>query len=190
MIRRLYRPAAALALSICFATPAAAQSLAWSSPPSPGRSSGLAASYEVRLRSAWPQLPGAEGCENGGSETVEGILTRRAGGVYRGMLTRRTRLLFCGAHGAGGDACALVLDGSGLVAMHGTVAEGRALRLTWTPAPEHAAEVQGACGAEFKEAVRRMYLSVRHSVEFDLPGAGSGPRTEALEDYAWIVEVE
>lgn len=190
MTRCIHRPVVALAFSLVLAAPAAAQALAWSTPPSAARPAELAASFQVRLRSAWPQLSATEGCENGGSETLEGTLTRKPGGVYGGTLTRRTHLLFCGAHGSTGDACALVLEGGGDVTTQGTVVEGRALRVTWTPSPAHQAEVRGACGAEFKEAVRRMYLSVRHAVEFDLPEAGSGPRTEALKDYAWIVEVK
>ena len=59
----------------------------------------LAATYHVRLESAWPQVPADEGCENGGSETVEGTLTRNPTGDYGGTFTRRTHLLFCGAHG-------------------------------------------------------------------------------------------
>lgn len=185
----IHRPVVALAFFLILAAPATAQSIASSTPPSAARPAALAATYQVRLQSAWPQLPATEGCENGGSETLEGTLTRKANGAYGGTLTRRTHLLFCGAHGPTGDACALVLDGGGEVMTQGTVVEGRALRVTWIPSPAHQAEVRGACGAEFKEAVRRMYLSVRHAVEFDLPVAGSGPRSEALEDYAWIVEV-
>ena len=102
----------------------------------------LAATYQVRLESAWPRLPGG-GCENGGNETVEGTLTRSPGGEYEGTFTRRTRLLFCGAHAASGAACALVLDGEGSVQVHGLVTDderspsGRALRLSrFLGAPE------------------------------------------------------
>jgi hypothetical protein len=66
---------------------------------------------------------------------------------------------------------------------------GSALRLSWTPRAQHAAEVQGACSADFKRSVRDMYLSVRHGAEFALPVAGQG-RRERLEDYAWTVQVE
>ena len=155
----------------------------------------LAATYHVRLRSAWPQLTATDGCENGGSETVEGTLTRSPNGEYTGLFTRRTRLLFCGAHASSDKACALVLDGEGLVAVHGMVVEdersptGRALRAVWTPAANHSAEVRGECAAEFKQGVQRMYLTARHGAEFALPAAGAPPSSEQLEDYAWIVEV-
>jgi hypothetical protein len=67
---------------------------------------------------------------------------------------------------------------------------GRALRVAWTPDASHAARVSGECDAEFKLKVERMYLSVRHGVEFAVPNAGAAPRTERLEDFAWTVEVE
>jgi hypothetical protein len=40
------------------------------------------------------------------------------------------------------------------------------------------------------QAVRRMYLGTPHAAEFPLTAAGMGPRTERLENYAWIVELE
>jgi len=194
-----FPPAAAVALLLLGAPSAAAQTIAYGEPPPIRiRPPALAERYQVRLTSAWPQLPGGAGCENGGSETVEGTLTQTGGGEYAGTFTRRTHLLFCGAHGAqstAGDACSLVLDGQGGVEMRGAVVSderspsGRALRVVWTPAAEHAVGVTGACGAEFKESVERMYLSVRHGAEFALPNAGAAPRTERLEDYGWIVEV-
>jgi hypothetical protein len=196
MTRHLHRPAAVLVSSIMLTAPAAAQFLALRKTPAARLPATLAASYHVRLRSAWPQLPAAEGCENGGSETVEGTLTRTASGDYTGTFTRRTHLLFCGAHGVDGEACELVLYGEGQVAVHGMIVadewspSGQALRAVWTPAAEHAAEVRGACGAGFKQRVQRMYLTARHGAEFALPRAGAAPRTERLEDYAWIVDVE
>jgi hypothetical protein len=155
----------------------------------------LAATYQVRLESVWPQLPGG-GCENGGNETVEGTLTRSPGGAYDGTFTRRTHLLFCGAHAASGAACALVLDGEGSVQVHGIVTEDdrspshRAVRLTWAPDTHHAATVRGECATEFKEGTRRMYLTARHGAEFALPAAGAGPTSERLEDYPWVVDVQ
>ncbi len=156
----------------------------------------LAATYHVRLESAWPELPDAEGCENGGSETVEGTLIRSANGEYAGRFTRRTRLLFCGAHAASGEACALVLDGEGPVQVLGVVTEDerspsrRGVRVTWTPEADHTAEVRGECAMDFKQGIRQMYLTARHGAEFALPAAGAGRSSERLEDYAWIVEVE
>lgn len=189
MIRPTHRHAAALAVSLLCAAPAAAQSLVAHETPAavagPER-----ASFHVRLRSAWPQLSSVAGCENGGGETVEGVLTRTPGGDYAGTFTRRTNLRFCGAHGAGGEACALVLEGDGNVAMRGIVVDDGRIRVVWTPDAEHAAKVRGACGAEFKQAVRRTYLTVRHGAEFTLPVVGAAPLVERLEDYPWTVEVE
>ena len=193
----LHPTAAALALLLLAVPPAAAQAIAYGEPPPPRtRSDALAERYHVRLVSAWPQLPAGAECANGGDEVVEGTLTRTASGDYGGTLTRKTHLLFCGAHGPAGDACTLMLDGAGGVVMRGNVLPdersptGRVLRLAWTPAAGHSARVKGACGAEFKQRVERMYLTVRHGVEFALPNAGAAPQTERLEDYAWEVEVE
>jgi hypothetical protein len=47
-----------------------------------------------------------------------------------------------------------------------------------------------ACGADFKEGMRLLYLSARHGAEFALPKTGAAPKAERLEEYAWIVEVE
>jgi hypothetical protein len=166
------------------------------SSPASTAAPALAERYRVRLESAWPQLPAGAGCVNGGNETVEGVLTRTGSEDYAGSFTRTTHLLFCGAHGVGGDACALTLDGEGGVEMRGVVVtderspSGRALRVAWTPDSAHLARASGACGADFKEKVERMYLSVRHGVEFALPKAGAAPRRERLEDFAWTVEVE
>lgn len=189
MKRHLRGPVFGLALSIGIVSTGATQSIAHR-PSVSERGTGLAASYRVRLESAWPQLAGSVDCENGGSETVEGVLARTASGDYSGTFTRSTRLLFCGAHGAGGGVCRLTLSGEGAVAMRGTVVEGRSLRLSWTPSPAHTADVQGACAAGFKDGVRRMYLTVPHGAEFTLPEPGAARRKERLENYAWIVEVE
>jgi hypothetical protein len=189
--------AAALALLLLAVPPAAAQAIAYGEPPPiRSRAETLAERYHIRLTSAWPQLPAGDGCENGGDEVVEGTLTRTGAGDYRGTLIRKTHLLFCGAHGSTGDSCALALDGEGGVVMRGMVLPdersptGRVLRVAWTPAAGHTARVNGACGAEFKERIERMYLTARHGAEFALPNAGAAPRTERLEDYAWVVEVE
>jgi hypothetical protein len=94
-----------------------------------------------------------------------------------------------------GEQCELVLEGDGGVAVRGVVVpdaaspSGSALRLSWTPRTDHAAEVHGPCSAAFKRSVREMYLTVRHGAEFALPVAGKGLR-ERLEDYAWTVDVE
>ena len=184
-MRRHFRgPVLGLALWIGLVSPGAAQSFALDQPE-------LAASYRVRLESAWPRLAHSADCENGGKETVEGMLTRAPSGDYSGTFTRSTRLLFCGAHGAGGgELCRLALRGEGAVTMRGTVVDGRSLRVSWIPSPSHTAEVEGACATGFKEGVRRMYLTVPHGAEFALPAAGAAPKPERLEGYAWIVEVE
>ena len=161
----------------------------------------LKAAYHVVLRSNWPQEQAANGCWNGGAETVEGTLTRGADGSYSGTFARTTELFFCGAHGesaqrAQASGCALTLRGEGAVAMTGVVMDdpespsGRGMRATWTPAPEHQAAVDGACPAGFKEAMRAMYLSTPHAAEFPLTAVGAGPRTERLENYAWTVELD
>lgn len=196
---RFHPAAAAVALLLAGVPPIAAQTIAYGEPPPiPIRAPALAERYQIRLTSAWPQLPGAAGCESGGHETVEGTLTRTEGGGYAGSFRRTTHLLFCGTHGghrAEGEACSLVLDGEGLVAMRGRVVaddgspSGRALQATWTPDGEPVVRVGGACAADFKESVERMYRSVRHGAEFALPVAGAAPRTERLEGYAWVVEV-
>lgn len=194
MTWRRLRPHLGLACTL-LAAPAAAQTAAYSdavaSPPS-----ALASAYELKLTSAWPQaVAGDDGCRNGGDEIVQGAVHRGVDGVYRGSLDRRTVILFCGAHGAGSEACALVLEGEGTVTMTGHVVadetspSGRALRLSWHPSPSHASAVRGACSADFKQSVERMYLSAIHGVEFAVPAAGAGKRTERLENYAWTVEV-
>jgi hypothetical protein len=154
-----------------------------------------ASAYHLKLESAWPQAAVGDACRNGGDEVVEGTLQRGGDGVYRGSFDRRTLLLFCGAHGAGGEACELMLEGEGKVAMTGRVVSdetspsGSALRLSWQPSPAHGATVRGACSADFKRSVEKMYLSVPHGVELPLPAAGEGRRRERLENYAWTAEV-
>ena len=71
-----------------------------------------------------------------------------------------------------------------------TSPSGRSIRVSWTPAAGHEAEVSGECAEGFKQAVRSMYLSTLHAAEFPLTTVGSGPRTDELESYAWRAEVE
>jgi hypothetical protein len=158
----------------------------------------LKTAYHVRLTSTWPQEAAGD-CRNGGEETLDGTLTRRADGTYSGSLARSTRLLFCGSHGAegtAGESCALTLDGKGRVTAGGVVVDdetspsGWSVRVEWTPLPGHAAVVTGACPAAFKDALRGMYLTTRHGAEIPLTTAGAGPRTERLENYAWTVELD
>jgi hypothetical protein len=175
--------------------PALALSLGDSIQPSPA----LKAAYHVRLTSTWPQEAFA-GCNNGGLETIEGTLARTADGHYRGTFTRQTKLLFCGAHGTregtSASACELELTGHGTVAVNGALRAreagvgGQDVLLVWTPIAGHAAVVRGACATAFKAAVKQMYLTTPHAAEFALPSAGTGPRTERLENYAWTVELE
>jgi hypothetical protein len=200
------RIAAALALG-SLATSAAAQtvvdhpaSFALRSAPAPvPASTALKAAYRVRLTSTWPQETTAVDCRNGGEEMLAGTLTRNADGTYAGTFDRNTELLFCGAHGTHGAtsaSCALTLEGHGTVAVTGVVMgdeaspSGRAMRVTWTPAPGQEVAVSGACAHAFKDAVKAMYLSTPHAAEFALTSVGAGPRTERLEDYAWSVELE
>jgi hypothetical protein len=189
---------AGLVLTTFPAAPAAAQVIAYVGDASPpARAPALAEAYRVVLRSAWPQVAApVGGCRNGGTEIVEGTLTRGADGNYRRRLGRRTLILFCGAHGADGKACELVLEGDGTVAMTGVVVpdeaspSGSALRASWRPSPTHGATVRGACSADFKRSIEEMYLSVTHGAEFAVPSAGGGKRVERLENYAWTVEIE
>jgi hypothetical protein len=162
------------------------------------RPAALKSSYGIHLKSAWPQLAGGPGgCINGGEETVDGTLTLTGEGSYRGTFDRHTRLLFCGAHGPGAaESCALTLVGDGKVSASAVVVadetspSGRSARLSWVPSAGHQATVTGACPARFKQAVEAMYLSVHHGVELPLTEAGSGPLSDRLENYAWIVNVE
>lgn len=192
--RRTLRLLLGLGLTALTAAPAA-QTMTHSEAAAPPRAA-LADAYDLRLESAWPQAAaGGEDCLNGGDETVEGVLRRGVDGVYRGSLDRRTLILFCGAHGVGGEACELVLEGDGKVAMTGYVVpdeaspSGSALRLSWRPSPAHGVTVRGACSADFKRSIEEMYRSAAHGVELAVPAAGAGKRTERLENYAWTVEV-
>jgi hypothetical protein len=196
MKRRMLGLTSGVALTILLTAPAATQAIAYRELPAPRAAAPLADAYHLSLESAWPQLGGSGiACRNGGDEMVRGMVTRNAGGTYEGTLDRTTLLFFCGTHSVSGQSCELVLEGDGKVAVRGVVVpdeaspSGSALRLSWTPRVDHAAEVQGACSADFKRSVREMYLSVRHGAEFALPEAGKGMR-ERLEDYAWTVQVE
>lgn len=205
--RRTHPLAAACALAALMPTAAAAQRSALPPPIAlsvadsavPTRAS-LKPAYHVRLTSTWPQESAPGGCRNGGEETIEGTLARAADGTYTGTFTRRTELLFCGAHGNDQNTetrrCELVLTGRGAVDATGVVRDdeaspsGREVRLVWTPAAGHEAVVSGECAQGFKQAVKRMYLGTPHAAEFPLTSAGAGPRTERLENYAWTVELE
>ena len=206
--RRSLGLAGALALT-AFASPSSlgAQSAASADPrttalalnerPVRPRPATLKTTYRIHLRSTWPQLAsGSEGCFNGGEETLDGTLAANADGTYGGTFTRRTRLLFCGAHGSdGAESCQLTLRGEGQVNVSADVMaddsspSGRVARLVWVPTPDHRASVTGACPAPFKEAVEAMYLNARHSVELPLIEAGAPPMSRRLEDYAWTVEM-
>ena len=193
--RGISRLAATLAGSALLTAPLGAQAIALTGGGAP-RPPALAASYHLILTSTWPETGEPAGCGNGGNEVVEGTLTRSASDRYAGTFTRRTRLRFCGAHGASDQSCAVVLRGEGEVAATGTVMEdgqspsGRVLQLTWIPQPGHAAQTEGACAAGFKRKLEALYLSVRHGVEFPLPGAGAAPRTERPDGYAWTIAIE
>ncbi|MFL5496265.1 MAG: hypothetical protein ACJ8DC_17910 [Gemmatimonadales bacterium] len=204
--RRHFGAAAALALTSLIPSDGAAQSargparasfaLAGVAPtPAPA---ALKSAYHIRLTSTWPQ-EAAGACRNGGEETLDGTLERNADGTYSGSFARNTRLFFCGAHGAEAapaEGCALTLQGKGRVTANGVVMEdetspsGRSVRVEWSPVPGHSAVVTGACPAAFKDALRGMYLNTRHGAEIPLTTAGTGPRTERLENYAWIVELD
>ncbi len=82
------------------------------------------------------------------------------------------------------------MDVTGVVLGDEISPSGRAVRLTWTPAPGQEADVSGTCASAFKDAVRALYLSIPHGAEFALTSIGAGPRTERLENYAWQVTLE
>jgi hypothetical protein len=172
-----------------------ALALTAASAPVPGPAA-LKPAYHLSLTSTWPQQVVAAGCRNGGEETLAGTLALEPDGTYAGRLTRRTRLLFCGAHGPAAAGCSLTLEGKGAVTMTGVVLademspSGRSVRVTWTPAPGHDAQVTGACAEAFKQAVREMYLSTPHAAEFPLTTVGSAPWTEELDSYAWKVRLD
>jgi hypothetical protein len=79
---------------------------------------------------------------------------------------------------------------SGVAVDDETIPSGRSAWIEWTPMPGHGAVVSGSCPATFKDALRKMYLTIRRRAEFPLTTAGEGPRTERLEDYPWTVELE
>jgi hypothetical protein len=202
--RRHFGAAAALALAALIPSAGAGQSAfrpARASFASAGAAPApavLKTAYHVRLTSTWPQEAAGD-CRNGGEETLDGTLTRKADGTYSGSFARNTRLLFCGAHGSEGAAaerCALTLRGEGRVTANGVVVEdetspsGRSVRVEWTPALDHSAAVTGACPSAFKDALRGMYLTTRHGAEIPLTTADAGPRTERLENYAWTIELD
>lgn len=154
--------------------------------------------YRVHLVSDWPQLGTADGrCVNGGEESLEGNVELTSGGNYLGTLERRATIRFCGAHGQAREACSLTLRSAGRVAAQGEVqpfTSGWAnpvVELHWATALEgNGVAVEGDCPAAFNDALQRMYLGVTHVLEFSLPVAGEGPRTERLEDFGWTVEVQ
>lgn len=208
MLSRFAPLAAALALGAAATPPLARPAVAQSAPadeptalalashtplPAPA---ALKASYHLHLTSTWPQQTVSEECRNGGEETLDGRLTRNADGTYGGSFVRHTNLLFCGAHGPAAAGCSLTLSGRGTVEMTGVVLSddaspsGRSVRVTWTPAPGHEAEVSGQCADGFKQAVRQMYLTTPHAAEFPATAEGSAPLSERLESYAWKVELE
>jgi hypothetical protein len=157
----------------------------------------LERTYHLRLTSAWPLWQGApSGCADGGNETVEGVLVRTGAQSYAGTFARRTRLLFCGGHGADSGDCELTLEGKGEVAMTAQVTldesspSGHSARLAWVPVDGHAASVTGACPESFKREMKRMYLTVRHGAEVPLPAAGAAPIERRLENYAYVAEIE
>jgi len=164
----------------------------------PLHSTMLKPAYQLRLVSDWPQLSaGGVACVNGGQEVLEGRLIQTSEGGYAGQLTRKGTIRFCGVHGGAAEACALTLTSGGTVWARGLVTSvgpgwsEPQIELRWY-APEGASDalVEGDCTAQFNDAVRRLYLTASHSVEFPLPAADQGRRTMRLDDYGWIVAVE
>jgi len=158
----------------------------------------LKSEYTVSLISDWPQyaVVGSD-CVNGCQEVIEGPLALTSGGNYRGLLSRRAIIHFCGSHGMARDVCSLTLRSTGTVSAIGEVRPftngwtGPLLELHWSAAiPDTDVVVDGDCPASFNEALRRMYVGVRHALEFQLPVAGEGHLSQRLEDYGWVVEID
>lgn len=155
----------------------------------------MAGRYRVHLTSTWPQLTGADGCVNGGDESLDGVLERAVDGTYSGTLIRSSRITFCGPHGAETGSCNLTLKGEGPV--QATVAatgasdgNGRRSWLTWAPvASGSRASVVGDCGGHFDHALETMYLTVSHGVELVLPYEHAEASQQRIEDYGWLAEV-
>jgi hypothetical protein len=194
-LRSFFGALGAMALLLLSARPTLGQALTLSLAPRPP-ATALETQYHVRLGSAWPQYRAASaGCENGGEEWLDGVLTAGLDGRYSGTFVRHTRLLFCGAHGPAVRRCELRLEGDGPVEMSGTVVadsaspSGRAVQVHWSPLPGHAVSTSGACPAAFMQSLKTMYLTARHGAELPLPAAGDKPEEERLADYAWIVEI-
>jgi len=152
--------------------------------------------YSVRLRSDWPELVSKDGrCRNGGNEVITGALELTSGGDYRGTLAREATIWFCGTHGPAMEACSLTLRSAGPVAARGEVEPARGgwttplLSLEWVAPEGTVVHVEGDCQPAFTESLRRLYLGVTHMIEFQLPVAGEGSRTEHLEE-GWNVEVQ
>jgi hypothetical protein len=156
----------------------------------------LADEYHVRLTSAWPQFIGADGCLNGGEETIDGTLERTADGGYAGVLRRMSRISFCGPHGPDVGSCGLTLNGDG--AVRATVVfpgasgtNGQSSWLEWTPDPAASrTSVSGSCGGHFDGALQAMYLGASHGVELILPFEDSGALHQRIEDFGWVADVE
>lgn len=204
----MHRRTALFVLALGSAAPVAAQQATLLAAGLPGAESPAAVTralhaamlkpaYQVKLVSDWPQLSaGGVGCVNGGQEVLEGKLVQTSSGDYTGQLVRKGTIRFCGVHAGVAEVCALTLTSAGTVTARGAVAPigngwtSPVVTLRWS-SPEGSSEavVEGDCSAQFNEAVRRLYLSVSHSVEFLLPTADQGPSTVRLDDFGWIVDV-
>lgn len=196
-MRYLRRPILFLTPLFLLAAPMAAQGrLALAArTPLPERASNtvnpLRAAYQVRLTSDWPQYTTGAGCVNGGEELLTGTLQATAGG-YAGTFRRTATIRFCGSHGQASDACTLTLTSTGPVAATARVYSDGAspmLLLHWA-APEEGGDtdVSGDCLPAFEESVRRLYLTVAHTLEVPLPANPAG-HTVRLDDYGWIAEI-
>lgn len=196
-MRYLRRPTLFLYTLFLLAAPMAAQGpLALAArTPLPERASNrvnpLPAVYQVRLTSDWPQYTTGAGCVNGGEELLTGTLHSTAAG-YAGTFRRTATIRFCGGHGQASEACTLTLTSSGPVAATARVYSdgGSPMLLLHWAAPEEggATTVSGDCLPAFEESVRRLYLTVAHTLEVPLPASPAGHAVR-LDDYGWIVEI-
>jgi hypothetical protein len=189
-------PAAAIT-ALILAADVTGQVLASRAPPDhpapPANRVVLRPSYQLQLESAWPAPPGeTDACNNRASETLAGSLRRVGANRYEGRFTRRTRLGFCGTHGAAVQRCGAVLRGEGQVGVVGVISAGAAGRptmsLVWQPIPGTTRiRMDGSCAPRFIAALEGMYRDAVHSVDFSVPVEEH--EKAILEDYGRTLEI-
>ena len=193
-IRTFAALGAAMTTSIAAPSAGTAQTLAPRvAGAAPVRPVALRSAYHIVLESAWPAPAGeTDACNNRASETLAGTLRRVGPDRYEGRFSRRTRLGFCGSHGAAVQPCGAVLHGAGDVLAEGRVVEGSqgtpTISLVWQPvAATTRITVDGSCAPRFTRALEGMYRTAIHSVDFAIPAAGR--HQVVLEDYGRTLDI-